>query len=82
MPIVKIENINEDCTWGLWKIDESIEELSRVVLLSDEEKSELEKINYLQRKKEWLAARVILKLIVERSLVSYAGIRKDNLWQP
>ncbi len=82
MPVVKIENINEECTWGLWKITENSEVLEKEARFSEEEKTELTKISNPRRKKEWLAARVILKRIMEKLNVMYEGIRKDDACKP
>lgn len=82
MPIVKIENINEDCSLGLWKIDENTDLLFQSCLLSEEEKTELGKINFLRRKKEWLAARVLLRALIEGLGIPYNGIHKDEHCKP
>ena len=82
MPVVKIENISEECTWGLWKIVENTEVLMQEVIISDEEKSELVRITNPRRKKEWLAARVILKSIMEHLKIPYLGTRKNDSNKP
>jgi phosphopantetheinyl transferase len=82
MPIVKIENINEDCTWGLWKIEETTECLMQSAVLSDAEKEELNRISNLCRKKEWLAARVLLKMVMIGKNVPYTGTRKNEICKP
>jgi 4'-phosphopantetheinyl transferase len=82
MPIVKIENLNEECTWGLWKITENSEVLEKEASFSEEEKIELTKISNPRRKKEWLAARVTLKRIMEKLNIPYEGIRKDESCKP
>jgi 4'-phosphopantetheinyl transferase len=82
MPFVKIENINEDCCWGLWKIDESPEVLHKACVLSSEEKSELKKISNPVRKTEWLAARALLKVIIEGQGLEYSGISKNESDKP
>lgn len=82
MPIVKIENISEECVWGLWKIVENSEVLSREAILSDQEQAELAAISNPKRRKEWLAARVLLKNIMEYIKVPYEGTRKDEFRKP
>ena len=37
MPVVKIEDINKDSCWGLWKIEETTDSLQNLSFLSKEE---------------------------------------------
>lgn len=83
MPVVKIENINDDICWGLWKIDETTDSLLNFSHLSEEEKKELSQISNIKRKKEWLGARALLKHIVEKHLsLEYQGTFKDAHKKP
>jgi len=83
MPVVKIENINDDLCWGLWKIGETSESLLNFSYLSEAEKKELFQISNIKRKKEWLAARALLRHMVEKHLMlEYQGTFKDDHKKP
>ena len=82
MPVVKIENISEDCTLGLWKITENTDALYQESVLSENEILEYEKISNLKRKKEWLAVRVLLKTVMKSLNIPYKGTIKDDASKP
>lgn len=82
MPIVKIENISEESTLGLWKITENTDALLHEAVLSENELVEFEKISNLRRKKEWLAVRVLLKTIMHSLNIPYKGTFKDDSSKP
>ena len=83
MPVVKIEDINKDSCWGLWKIEETTDALQNLSFLSKEELNELNQITNLRRKKEWLGARALLKHIIDKYLVmEYHGTYKDEHNKP
>ena len=83
MPVVKIENISDDSCWGLWKIEETTDSLLNLSFLSGEEHKELSRISNLKRKKEWLAARALLKHVINKNLsLEYLGTYKDENNKP
>jgi len=82
MPIVKIENINKAFSWGLWKIDETVDFLLHSSTLSDEETESFGSISHEIRQKEWLAARLALKIILQENGYTYRGLIKDKVNKP
>jgi 4'-phosphopantetheinyl transferase len=78
MPLEKIERINNNI-WGLWKIEE--EENALIDLLSAFEKIP-ENITNAQKRKEWLAARVLTKTVMEKLGLSFQGITKNEFGKP
>ncbi len=82
MPVVKIENIHEGVSWGLWKIDESIESLSESIPFSRNEPTEIDKISNIKRKKESLGARLLLKHMLDQWHIEYQGLTKDEHDKP
>ncbi|MBS0000121.1 MAG: 4'-phosphopantetheinyl transferase superfamily protein [Cyclobacteriaceae bacterium] len=82
MPIIKIEHVNPDICWGIWKIDESIEILYQEACLSEKEFSEYEKYTHPKRKKEWLGARNILNVLLDHCGYDYFGLIKDKFNKP
>ncbi len=82
MPIVKIENINEAVSWGLWKIDEDFDFLIGQTVISDPENEDIKRISNVKRRLEWAGARLLLKKLADRKGFSYKGISKDDFDKP
>jgi phosphopantetheinyl transferase len=82
MPIIKIELINSEVSWSIWKIEESVESLMQSALLSDQELIEYQRYNNLKRRKEWLAARNALRSLITLHGHDYSGIEKDEFDKP
>ena len=82
MPLVKIENINDGVSRGIWKIEENADFLLEKTTLSEFEKEELSLISNVKKRKEWLSARVLLKCMIEDRGVPYYGIFKDDHAKP
>lgn len=61
MGISKITRINKHSQLGLWKIEESTDELLKMLALTPMESDLLSRITHPQRKKQWLAYRVLIK---------------------
>jgi len=75
MPLLK-KIYEKDAKIGLWQLSESVEELEQLilVLLSNEEKQKYPTFKSEQRKKEWLATRILLKDIKKspfHTIISY-----------
>jgi 4'-phosphopantetheinyl transferase len=81
MPLIKIENINTDCKWALWEINESLEELNLLLNLPSESEK-YEKISHEEKRKETLASRILLKKLLESSGESYTGAAYDEYGKP
>jgi phosphopantetheinyl transferase len=82
MPLVLLEEINEDVCWGLWNIHENTEDLIRQMDVSDEELGFLDNIHHPTKRNESLAARLVLKSILEKWGHTYPGIWKDEYDKP
>jgi 4'-phosphopantetheinyl transferase len=82
MPLIKIEEINHYCKWGLWEITESVEELTEKVDFSIEDISEYEQIHNPVKKLEWLSGKLLLKTVLQDSGLQYQGIYKDEHGKP
>lgn len=67
MPLVlKIESPEGQCN-AVWEITETEESLLRNIVLTDDEKRVFSALNTGQRRYEWLAVRVLLKEVLEKS---------------
>ena len=82
MPIVKIENIREGVAWGLWKIDETFDNLIERISFTEFDKKEFNKISNYKRRMEWLGARMLLREMLESWNLSYKGLIKDSHDKP
>ena len=71
MPLILHENI-ENGEIGLWKISESIDDLLLLGRLTEPDLKVFATITALHRKKEWLAARILLnELMGEQTRIGY-----------
>ncbi|MBY0245329.1 MAG: 4'-phosphopantetheinyl transferase superfamily protein [Sphingobacteriaceae bacterium] len=64
MPIILKKTLSEDCVFGIWKIEESSEELTASLQLNAEELNTLAGIKSESRLKHWLAVRVLLRSLL------------------
>ncbi|CAG5071242.1 hypothetical protein DYBT9623_03374 [Dyadobacter sp. CECT 9623] len=77
MPLVHSERIGETCTLLLWKLTETESEL-RETLGNGFNSEELSSISHPQKIREWLASRMLIKVLVEQFGITYAGLHKDQ----
>jgi 4'-phosphopantetheinyl transferase len=77
MPLVHSEKIEENSTLLLWKLTETEEEL-HTSLGSAYNSEDLETISHPQKKREWLASRLLIKILVEQFGLIYEGTHKDE----
>jgi len=67
MPIIKIKK-TKDYIYGLWKIEETINELLSKLSPNKFEKKQLGKISHLQRKKQSISAKLILNELLQKKI--------------
>ncbi len=67
MSLVFIKETDKDCKLGLWKINESYEELVGRVDLDDHERERLESFKNPARKLEFLSVRALLQEMAEKN---------------
>lgn len=77
MPLVHSEKIEETSTLLLWKLTEAEAELQRN-LGNGFNQAELDRISHPQKKREWLASRMLIKTLAEQFGINYVGIHKDE----
>ena len=79
MTAVKILHI-EKGKLGIWKFREPSEELQRIFRFTEKEKAEFQSIKYENRKREYLAVRLLLEqLLGEKAEISYTSRGKPRL---
>ncbi len=78
MPLVSITSIDDNSCWGIWAIEENLEELLQMYKPENKcEESWSEK-----RKKEWLASRILLEKLCTFSGIEFHDVFKDALGKP
>lgn len=77
MPLVHSETIEETCTLLLWQLTETEEEL-REMLGPAFISAEIEAISHPQKIREWLASRLLIKLLARKFGIAYVGLKKDQ----
>lgn len=81
MPLIKLENLNDDACWGLWEITESNSDLHRL-LNNPEDVKKLSTIRSEEKIAEKIAARLILKEILKSWNLSYLGTAGEDSGKP
>jgi len=82
MPLIRIEHINDNVSYGLWKIEENADSLLKNALLSKYETIEFKKIQHVKRQKEWLGARAALLALCTAMNIKCEGTFKDENGKP
>ena len=73
MPLIKIKK-KPDYVYGIWKIEESIEFLYKDLVTTAQERDYLNKISHLERKKQSIAAKLILNHLTGKQInISYTS---------
>ncbi len=80
MAIITKKYVEDDCLLGIWEITETYDELLSQVILSEEEKEELEGFKSNARKLEYLSVRaLLLDLAQTKEKIIYNSKRKPFL---
>jgi phosphopantetheinyl transferase len=77
MPLYKLKNTGTDSAWGIWKVEESAEELAFTAF-----EEAPEGIIHITKRLEWLASRVLVRTLLEQNDLPYSGIHKDEFGKP
>jgi len=81
MPLVHAENITEECRLLVWELTESLETLHEM-LPAAADLTEFSTISHPQKKREWLAGRVLLAQIVAEAGEIFQGTWKNEHGKP
>lgn len=80
MPLVADSQVSENLTVGLWKIDESVDQLLASVVFNADEQKMFAEFTAVSRQKEWLATRILLKELTGEWLqIAYHNTGKPYL---
>lgn len=82
MPITKIEKINSNSFWCCWEISETVDQLRKKVILSENGEKELKGISHPIKQRERLASRACVQELVKQVGKEYNGITKDEHDKP
>lgn len=81
MPLVHSETVTLGCQLMIWKLTESLEELQQT-LPSFVDQEELLATSHPQKKREWMAGRILLNQLVSSTGQTFQGLRKDEHGKP
>ena len=81
MPLIKLENLNNDVCWGLWEITESNSDL-HLLLNNSQDAKKLLSIRSEEKISEKIAARLILKEILQSWNLPYWGTMGEDSGKP
>ena len=77
MPLQQTHTLGKERVWAIWHVTESETELSFAAMESCPEE-----IVSLQKRLEWLAARALLKSMLDDIGLQYYGLRKNEFGKP
>jgi 4'-phosphopantetheinyl transferase len=82
MPLVQLERIDENTAWGLWEIQEPLEALQEKLMRGHHPISIPAHIHHLEKKREWLSARLTVASLCESLHLPFFGTEQDALGKP
>lgn len=82
MALVHFEEINPESCWGIWKIDESEEQLLYQLNPGKTDQVHFDSIQHPRIRLESIASRMIVKELTERYNYEYQGIFKNKNGKP
>ncbi|MGB3587910.1 MAG: 4'-phosphopantetheinyl transferase superfamily protein [Tunicatimonas sp.] len=82
MPLVKLEKINQNSSWALWKIQETADLLTKYVHLPSDDLIELREIHHPRKKLEWLSSRAALRALLNAEDHPEFRLIKDDKGKP
>jgi len=68
MPIIKVKKTKE-YIYGLWEIEETLNELLEKLNPNKIEKTQIDKISHLQRKKQSISSKLILNELLQKKII-------------
>ena len=77
MPVVRMDVINENCLWGLWRITETADALQEQLNTNVYDAAHVETITHPAKITEALAVRLLAQHILSYWQASYKGVCKD-----
>jgi phosphopantetheinyl transferase len=82
MPLIEINRIGKNVRYGIWEIKETLNDLEHLYQDFLFHEKELQRIKDTNRKKESIAARLILKDLLGRDELAFHGVKKDENLKP
>lgn len=82
MALVHFEDVSPEASWGIWKIEETEEELLWQLAAGKTDLAHFESIQHPRIRLESIASRMIVKELTERKGSEYHGIFKNKNGKP
>ncbi|MBX2844370.1 MAG: 4'-phosphopantetheinyl transferase superfamily protein [Flammeovirgaceae bacterium] len=77
MSLLRHHQISEHALWGMWEIEESLEDLLNLFPEATNHQ-DFTAIHIELKQKQWLASRILIKKLLELNNLPYSGISKDK----
>lgn len=82
MPAYRCVNLGANGAYLVWRVTEPVALLAASVALTPAEKAEYMTITHARRQREWLAARVALRALLDQQAERYTSLQKDCWGKP
>ncbi len=82
MALVWIKEIKEETKIGVWKINESFEELQMMIPLTQQDIQFLKGVPNEKRRRQWLASRILLRKLLRLNISDYLHTYIDEHEKP
>lgn len=80
MPLYQIRNLDYGSRLGIWKVEESIDELQSQLILNQDELNFFKSHKKRKRNLHWLASRVLLRNLLETD--EFIEVKEDEFGKP
>jgi 4'-phosphopantetheinyl transferase len=80
MPLLYIKNLDDTTRLGIWKVEETIDELQAQLMLNQQELDFFSTLKKGKRNLHWLAGRVMIRTLLETS--DFIQVKEDEFGKP
>ena len=82
MPVTDLKEVGNGTIVGLYHISEDYESLLDILAPNELDREILDSYSNIQKREEWLSARILLRAVCEKLDLEYFGTRKDSNGKP
>jgi phosphopantetheinyl transferase len=82
MPLIELKEVAKNRLLGLFRIEESYNELIEALNPQDLDRKILSSYSNMEKRKEWVSARLLLRYLCKELGIAYNGTRKDSNGKP
>jgi len=81
MPLVKVEQVNQNITYGIWGISEDIDNLVNMPEFINHEEIDIPGL-HPKKQLEYVTSRILIATLCKKADITYHGIIKDEFGKP